>query len=54
MDREEPKMQASARMLSYDISSVDSYEPLNEVTTKKRHRRALWERLIGTAAVAVR
>ncbi|KAL6696512.1 cyclin [Trichoderma pleuroticola] len=54
MDREEPKMQPSARMLSYDMASVESYEPLNEVTTKKRHRRALWERLIGTAAVAVR
>lgn len=54
MDREEPKVQApSSRMLSYDIS-VEQYEPLNEVTTKKRHRRALWERLIGTAAVAVR
>lgn len=53
LDREEPKVQPSARMLSYDISA-DSYEPLGEVTTKKRHRRALWERLIGTAAVAVR
>ncbi|KAL7938672.1 cyclin [Trichoderma chlorosporum] len=54
MDRDEPKVQPSARMLSYADISVESYEPLNEVTTKKRHRRALWERLIGTAAVAVR
>ncbi|KAL6875172.1 hypothetical protein J3F83DRAFT_548853 [Trichoderma novae-zelandiae] len=54
MDRNEPKAQASSvRMLSYDIS-VEPYEPMNEVTTKKRHRRALWERLIGSNAVAVR
>ncbi|KAL6892944.1 hypothetical protein HDV57DRAFT_207587 [Trichoderma longibrachiatum] len=54
MDRDEPKTHApSVRMLSYDIS-VEPYEPMNEVTTKKRHRRALWERLIGSAAVAVR
>ncbi|KAH6605850.1 cyclin [Trichoderma cornu-damae] len=53
VDRDEPKAQApSGRMFAYDIS-VEQYEQLSEVTTKKRHRRGVWGRLLGSA-VAVR
>jgi hypothetical protein len=57
MDKEEPKVQApGGRMLPYEIS-VEQYEHLSEATTKKRHRRGMWGRLLGSAsasAVSVR
>ncbi|KAM0265625.1 hypothetical protein ACHAQJ_000059 [Trichoderma viride] len=57
MDKEEPKVQApGGRMLPYDIS-VEQYGHLSEATTKKRHRRGMWGRLLGSAgasAVSVR
>ncbi|KAL7799210.1 hypothetical protein V8C37DRAFT_152767 [Trichoderma ceciliae] len=54
MDKEEPGVQApGGRMLPYEIS-VEQYEQLSEATTKKRHRRGMWGRLLGSAAVTVR
>ncbi|RFU78129.1 cyclin [Trichoderma arundinaceum] len=53
MDKDEPKVQApGGRMLPYEIS-VEQYEQLSEATTKKRHRRGMWGRILGSA-VAVR
>ncbi|KAL7897979.1 hypothetical protein HDV63DRAFT_39471 [Trichoderma sp. SZMC 28014] len=54
MDKEEPKApMASVRSLPYDITiSAEQYEQLSEATTKKRHRRGVWGRLLGGASAS--
>lgn len=54
MDKEDSKAQVPrVRALPYDITiSAEQYEQLSEATTKKRHRRGVWGRLLGGASAS--